>query len=1049
MAVSLALNWNLPASTPLFDESSPLHSDEQSKSNVTASPLPDTARASPSTIDGPSQKSNGIRQASGDSATPSAATKSYAAAASSSSSSTAQSFPQIPMPSYTGAGLSGQHNYASLNANPHFNHGTWAGQFQPNNKGSPNQFVSEDGRRIRSTSGPQKPSHLTYNDTLQHYPGPHPSATQSRSALPPGAMQPSSGGSGNNTLPHTASNPNITFHPYRRTTKGSDAPQVSSTFAAGRGPPVLPMPGQIAQTLPRARTASTNSSGSPRIDTNVSRIPPSAAPITYSSVASGAVKAPTLPQNSNQISSSRRPMGFTETPVSPQNNLGMQREVSGSTDSFASASSDLRTRKASVSSQSSSSDRNASHTFPVNGQGNVSNGRTTPVQRKPAPSPLSRTKPFNDEDGQAKSDDENTIGGRTTPTPGDKQKKGLSGKLRKALSLSTLQQVEAAAAAPDRAYGGRTNVVTRRPDGSHFPHASLDTNGSSGSTRSTSPPRTPDNGVPLTGSSAASITSRKSSRPPIAGTDGGGTKRSIFNRKFNSSTDNISISSTVSSASMMLRKVGNLGKLARRSNIKGITNMFNKDKDAGREGLHNDDFGTLPTSSQHDRSASETPNSRKEKLSGKKGTPASASVSHATVELEARPNSSFDAGMTPAASYVRQHQLQMRAEAERIAKEKAEAERRAMNNSEARSINSNKADSNNSQLTMIEKEKERLKNKRGIKGGWRKRLVGSLGSSSEVEQATGLETIPLERSVDSQTPVQVIGQSYGIPASSSIGAPSQLSSSGSTTLHNANGNFNETSFDSAFDEDDLEPPHMPGANEGYESGDDFETDSLRHWGEGIERSRESAARIKSVKGILKNSNSFNEQMSAQQFGSAGAIEKPFAGRIRANSYDAPQGAGQHNSSVPLMSQISTSASTDRVDGVARASEDKSRPDIAPIDEKARIGGASTPTQGSATNLGHHPNSSMPTLSLMMNPNASNAGQRSMTTPQAKRRLVFADAHIYHSTWPAHVYDRRGELATCNRLTPLLAQRIKEELNTYKMEEMAVAPSSRIHTHFFV
>lgn len=67
----------------------------------------------------------------------------------------------------------------------------------------------------------------------------------------------------------------------------------------------------------------------------------------------------------------------------------------------------------------------------------------------------------------------------------------------------------------------------------------------------------------------------------------------------------------------------------------------------------------------------------------------------------------------------------------------------------------------------------------------------------------------------------------------------------------------------------------------------------------------------------------------------------------------------------------------------------------------------------------------------------------------RKRLVFADTQIYHSTWPAHVYDRRGELATCNRLTPLLAQRIKEELNTYKMEEMAVAPSSRIHTHFFV
>ena len=103
-------------------------------------------------------------------------------------------------------------------------------------------------------------------------------------------------------------------------------------------------------------------------------------------------------------------------------------------------------------------------------------------------------------------------------------------------------------------------------------------------------------------------------------------------------------------------------------------------------------------------------------------------------------------------------------------------------------------------------------------------------------------------------------------------------------------------------------------------------------------------------------------------------------------------------------------------------------------------------------LGHHSNSSMPTLSLMMDGAASAdfMPQRSVTAPtQPKKKLSFADDLIFHSTWPATVYDRRGEQATCNRLTPLLAQRIKEELNTYKMEEMAVAPTSRINTHFFV
>lgn len=83
-------------------------------------------------------------------------------------------------------------------------------------------------------------------------------------------------------------------------------------------------------------------------------------------------------------------------------------------------------------------------------------------------------------------------------------------------------------------------------------------------------------------------------------------------------------------------------------------------------------------------------------------------------------------------------------------------------------------------------------------------------------------------------------------------------------------------------------------------------------------------------------------------------------------------------------------------------------------------------------------------------NATTGASGSLTrSSMQKKRICFTEEHIYHSTWPAHVYDRRGELATCNRLTPLLAQRIKEELNSFKMEEMEVAPSSRIYTHFFV
>jgi hypothetical protein len=55
------------------------------------------------------------------------------------------------------------------------------------------------------------------------------------------------------------------------------------------------------------------------------------------------------------------------------------------------------------------------------------------------------------------------------------------------------------------------------------------------------------------------------------------------------------------------------------------------------------------------------------------------------------------------------------------------------------------------------------------------------------------------------------------------------------------------------------------------------------------------------------------------------------------------------------------------------------------------------------------------------------------TPQTLiRNISFSPRIQFHDTWPSGEYDRRGEIATCNRLTPMLAQQIKEELNTFKM-----------------
>ncbi|EAW07181.1 uncharacterized protein ACLA_018850 [Aspergillus clavatus NRRL 1] len=67
-------------------------------------------------------------------------------------------------------------------------------------------------------------------------------------------------------------------------------------------------------------------------------------------------------------------------------------------------------------------------------------------------------------------------------------------------------------------------------------------------------------------------------------------------------------------------------------------------------------------------------------------------------------------------------------------------------------------------------------------------------------------------------------------------------------------------------------------------------------------------------------------------------------------------------------------------------------------------------------------------------------------PVGAKSLVFSPRIQFHETWPSGEYDRRGDIATCNRLTPLLAQQIKEELNNFKME-MEVHETSKIYTHF--
>ena len=207
--------------------------------------------------------------------------------------------------------------------------------------------------------------------------------------------------------------------------------------------------------------------------------------------------------------------------------------------------------------------------------------------------------------------DDSDLGKILDSTPGGSR--GLKSRFRRALSFNALQEE-----------GTETPSKGKAPE-----------------TRGETPVKSETTGLPHTPPDTASSTLPKKSRKPL------------FNSRLNASTDNISLSSTMSSASMVIRKLGNIGKLTRRNSLAGITSLFKDKKDKeGEEG--------------------------KAKKKGKKGAKAEASeasVSLATVELDRSEWSAELNGLTPAARLARQHTLKSNAEdAERV---KAQAQKNA------------------------------------------------------------------------------------------------------------------------------------------------------------------------------------------------------------------------------------------------------------------------------------------------------------------------------------------------------------------------------------
>ena len=66
---------------------------------------------------------------------------------------------------------------------------------------------------------------------------------------------------------------------------------------------------------------------------------------------------------------------------------------------------------------------------------------------------------------------------------------------------------------------------------------------------------------------------------------------------------------------------------------------------------------------------------------------------------------------------------------------------------------------------------------------------------------------------------------------------------------------------------------------------------------------------------------------------------------------------------------------------------------------------------------------------------------------SSKLVTFSSQIVLYETYGELEYDRHPDLATCNQLTPQLAQMIKEELNELKAE-MEIHEDSKCYTHFF-
>ncbi|KAJ7058800.1 hypothetical protein C8F01DRAFT_1085312 [Mycena amicta] len=551
---------------------------------------------------------------------------------------------------------------------------------------------------------------------------------------------------------------------------------------------------------------------------------------------------------------------------------------------------------------------------------------------------------------------------------------------------------------------------------------------------------------------------------------------SLFsNARLNASTDNISLSSTVSSASVMIRKLGSMGRLARRNSLAGITGLFKdrkkKNEDGEEEGA-GEEAGKKDKEKDKDKDKDKD-KKKKDKKSGK-GSASEASVSHATAELEAGDwsvptNDGALTGLSPAAKLARQHTLKSNAEAAAKAKEAAA---RAAAASAAAASSAAQPNGNGGGVLAWERNTATRRNGGGgvqVAEDGTRVFVEDSGSEDEGPQqyANNLQQQQQQWSIEEEDDQdEDEDEDWGM-------IPGE-------------------------EDDTIRQEIASAAAGGGGRNDEGDDDEVEPWAVDVRRSIERT-RIP-TKGILKNASTYSqsaylpESMYHHSGSGMGNGMLP-ALRARSNSYNSP-GAGQ--TELGPLARI-PSPDPDHIDGLQRhgshssgghdgsssthstlAAKRSSVPSLPPLafdlSESMFDSPQVTPTastyaaaaassqpqpqphpapQAPASNSNsfyQHPalNSSAPALTtLNFGPSTSTSGAPRAATAPVKRHLAFASNLSVYDTFSPSTYDRRSEPATWSRLTPQLAQRIKEELNSYKMEEMEVHASSRVHTQFFV